>query len=99
MFKKDICSDLLDKKNESWFDGNGEINILNEIQDNIEKDDIARRIHLLLSSYNSCLILLSKAESECIGKEYYNKYHSNSYGREIDGLFSLFNSNECLKVK
>lgn len=99
MFKKDICSDLIDKKSESWFDDNDEINILNEIQDNIEKGDIARRIHLLLSSYNSCLILLSKAESEYSGKEYDNKYHSNSYGREIDGLFSLFNSNECLRVK
>lgn len=99
MFKKDICSDLKEKKSNFWFNDSDEIDILSEIQNNVPKEELARRIYLLLSSYNACLILLLRAKGEYSGKVFDNRYHSNCYGSEMNGLFSLFDSNECLRVK
>ncbi len=65
----------------------------------------AKKEYELLSTYNAYNILLwsVKKEQEQGVKDYYkdseNYFDSYCYVDQIDDLFSLFNENECLKVK
>ncbi len=63
-----------------------------------ENSKRAQQLYHLLESYNAyCKLLLNaKSEYEDKGKNY---QLLNSYGEEIDGLFSLFENDECLRAK
>lgn len=78
------------------------LDLQNEIVVGEENAKKAKELYELLSSYNAYSILLLKARSEYERKKLnFNQCYldSNCYKDQGEDLFSIFNSDECLKVK
>ena len=76
------------------------LNLEHEIELGQKNAENIELLYQLLSSYNAYSILLLKAKSEYERKEsnikrYYS--YSDCYKKQIEDLFSLFSSDECLK--
>lgn len=78
------------------------LDLEHEIENGQENAKKTKELYQLLSSYNAYSILLMKAKSEYERKKVNLKqYYSDSdcYEKQIADLFSLFKSDECLRVK